>query len=65
MSKDSKKAHPRSGPPKFSGITKHAEALGVSRPHLFLVLTGARKSKRLSTAYARLIQAEKLAEQAA
>jgi hypothetical protein len=57
MPKTGKNPHPRSNAPKFPGITEHAEALGVTRTHLFLVLTGKRQSKRLSTAYARLTRA--------
>ena len=33
-------------------LTAFAESLGVSRPHLYLVLTGKRKSPRIEAAVA-------------
>ena len=39
---------------KFPGITQHARELGCSRPHLWQVLVGQRKSKRLMKAYQKL-----------
>ena len=35
----------------FRGITEDAEELGVSRQHLWFVLTGKRESKSLSRRY--------------
>lgn len=32
---------------RFPGIVKHAETLGVSRIHLYYVLTGVRRSPRI------------------
>jgi hypothetical protein len=57
MSKDTQKPHPRSLAPKFPGIMEQAKALGVSRNHLFKVLTGERKSARLMSAYLKLYKA--------
>lgn len=37
---------------RFPGIVEHAKALGVSRIHLYFVLTGQRSSPRIE-AYAR------------
>ncbi len=54
MSKHTPKKKPRSGQARFPGIAGHARSLGVSRTHLYLVLTGQRKSVRLTTAYERL-----------
>ncbi|NOS70079.1 MAG: hypothetical protein HOP33_09125 [Verrucomicrobia bacterium] len=42
---------------KFPGIGKDAEALGVHRIHLYLVLTGARTSHRLLARYNQLKEA--------
>lgn len=42
----------------FPGITRHAAALGRSRVHLWLVLTGARHSPQLVTEYTRLLSQE-------
>lgn len=36
---------------RFPGIVRHAQALGVSRVHLWFVLTGERRSPRIE-AYA-------------
>ena len=58
-------AHRARGETRFPGIKRHAEALGISRPHLFLVLTGERKSARLITRYRALIHAEKTNQAAA
>ncbi|MGI5868660.1 MAG: hypothetical protein ACOX9C_04340 [Kiritimatiellia bacterium] len=38
----------------FPGIGKHAEQLGVSRPHLWMVLTGRRESRSLMERYEQL-----------
>ncbi len=46
--RNQKKPHPKV---RFPGITEDAAALGVTRPHLWMVLTGARVSKRLTTRY--------------
>ena len=51
------KAKPRSGKALFPGITADAKALGVTRPHLYLVLTGKRTSARLTAAYRKLHKA--------
>lgn len=50
--------HPKRRAVKFPGIVTDAERLGVSRQHLFEVLRGARKSRRLLKRYAALKQAE-------
>lgn len=54
MSKHTPKAKPRSGKARFPGIVEDAQALGVTRTHLFLVLTGKRPSARLKAAYEKL-----------
>ena len=36
---------------KFPGITEDAKKLGVSRPHLWMVLTGTRTSGSLTRRY--------------
>ena len=46
------------GDTRFPGIKRHAQKLGVSRVHLFLVLTGKRTSESLRQRYNELIQAE-------
>lgn len=43
---------------KFPGITRHAEQLGCTRMHLYLVLVGARTSKKLLPAYKALLRSE-------
>lgn len=48
----------RRGETRFPGIKRHAETLGVSRPHLFLVLTGQRKSASLLRRYRELMRSE-------
>jgi hypothetical protein len=58
-------AHRARGETRFPGIKRHAEALGISRPHLFMVLTGKRESARLITRYRELISAEKTTRAAA
>jgi hypothetical protein len=40
--------------PRHAGICRHAEALGVSRGHLHMVLTGRRGSKSLLRRYQEL-----------
>ena len=52
-----KKPHPRSLPPRFPGIVESARALGVSRDHLFKVLTGKRSSASLLERYRALQRA--------
>lgn len=52
--KHTHKAPPRSGPAKYPGITNDAQALGVSRSHLYQVLAGKRPSKRLMRLYFKL-----------
>lgn len=54
MSKHDKKAKPRSGPAIYPDITAQARDLGVSRVHLYLVLSGKRKSARLTAAWRKL-----------
>lgn len=44
----------RRGPPKFPGIVQDAGMLGVTRQHLFAVLTHRRVSHRLLAAYTNL-----------
>ncbi len=44
---------------KFPGIATHAEALGVTRQHLFYVLDGSRTSPHLAAKYRALVAAEK------
>lgn len=44
---------------KFPGIASHAEALGVSRQHLFYVLDGSRTSPALVARYRALLLSEK------
>ena len=36
---------------RFPGITEDAKKLGVSRPHLWMVLTGSRESMSLTRRY--------------
>lgn len=38
-------------PTQFPGISRDAEALGVTRTHLWLVLSGRRQSRRLMRRY--------------
>lgn len=57
--------NPKRGETRFPGIKRHAETLGVSRPHLFLVLTGKRTSESLSRRYAELIRSERKTRKAA
>jgi len=45
---------PRSGAAKFPGITDDARKLGVSRNHLYFVLSGRRISARLMSSYQKL-----------
>lgn len=53
------------GTPRFPGICRRAKTLGVTHTHLFLVLTGQRKSTRLLERYNALVAAEKAAASAA
>lgn len=46
---------------RFPGIVSDAAALGVSRIHLYLVLTGERRSRSLLTRYKALKRAAKVA----
>ncbi len=43
---------------QFPGIATHAEALGVSRQHLYYVLSGARQSPQLAARYRALLRDE-------
>jgi len=49
--------------PAIKGITLDAEALGVTRTHLYLVLTGNRESKPLLKRYRALKREQKKAQQ--
>lgn len=40
---------------RFPFIQQHADELGVSRPHLWQVLTGQRSSPELISSYTRLL----------
>ena len=42
----------------YRGITAHAAALGCTRPHLWMVLTGRRQSKSLTARYDALVKAQ-------
>lgn len=57
MIKHTHKAARRSGPAKFPGIAGDARTLGVSRTHLYLVLSGKRSSARLLKRYLKLRRA--------
>jgi len=48
------KATKRRGPTRYPGIVKAASALGVSRIHLWYVLTSQRQSPKLQQRYAAL-----------
>ncbi|MBC8009952.1 MAG: hypothetical protein H7067_07635 [Burkholderiales bacterium] len=54
MSKNTNKTKPRSGQARFPGIASQARDLGVSRTHLYLVLTKQRQSARLMAAWLKL-----------
>ena len=43
---------------RYPGISDHAKRLGVTRPHLWMVLQGKRKSRRLMERYRKMIGAE-------
>lgn len=45
---------PRRGATRFPGIVADAARLGVNRIHLYLVLTGQRKSPPLTVRYQKL-----------
>ena len=47
---------------RIQGICEDAKALGVTRRHLWGVLTGERVSRRLTAQYKRLVRAKKKAE---
>lgn len=51
----------RRGKTRFPGLVADAKALGVSRVHLWLVLTGQRQSARLTARY-EVLKAEQAAE---
>ena len=53
-------AETRQGPARFPGITRHAKELGVSRIHLWNVLTGRRESRSLTARYQALVESEKV-----
>jgi hypothetical protein len=48
---------------KFPGITEDSKTLGVTRPHLWMVLTGSRVSARLTSRYRELKSNQKGAAQ--
>lgn len=43
---------------RYPGISEHAKRLGVSRPHLWMVLQGQRQSRRLMVRYRKLVAEE-------
>ncbi|MEI6211502.1 MAG: hypothetical protein WCR06_07730 [bacterium] len=43
---------------QYPGIVGHARQLGVSHPHLWMVLTGKRASRRLMARYRDLVRAK-------
>ena len=47
---------------RFPGIVEHAAKLGVTRIHLWMVLTGDRESKRLLRRYRELKRQEAVAK---
>jgi hypothetical protein len=51
-------AKPARGETRFPGIKRHAAALGVTRPHLWMVLTGERQSADLVRRYKELLRSE-------
>ncbi len=51
MKAGSKHKNTRRGPTRFPRIGAACKALGVSRTHLYYVLTGARRSPRLLRRY--------------
>lgn len=53
-SRRASRVRPARGETQFPGISGDAKALGVSRVHLWLVLTGRRRSARLAQRYAQL-----------
>ncbi|HMP73851.1 MAG TPA: hypothetical protein PKE55_11375 [Kiritimatiellia bacterium] len=52
--KDFKLIRGRNRNTRFPGICEHARKLGVSRVHLWYVLTGERKSPRIEQYFAKL-----------
>lgn len=55
-----KRKHKRPATPvRFPGITEDAKNLGVTRPHLWMVLTGARVSAKLTRRYRELKASQK------
>lgn len=53
----SERSKTKRGPTKYPGIVRDASALGVTRIHLWLVLTGRRESRSLTARYAALKKA--------
>lgn len=51
------KEKPKRGPTKYRGIVRAATDLGVTRVHLWLVLTGRRESRPLLARYEHLKKA--------
>lgn len=52
--------HNRRRETRFPGIVRHAEALGVTRPHLWMVLVGEREDKgKLIPKYKQLLRNER------
>jgi 16S rRNA U1498 N3-methylase RsmE len=52
-----RKSSKKRGPTRYPGIVRHASQLGVSRIHLWYVLTGQRDSKPLLRRYHELKEA--------
>jgi hypothetical protein len=44
---------------RFPGITEDSKSLGVTRPHLWMVLTGSRVSAKLTRRYRELKASQK------
>jgi hypothetical protein len=57
LRKHNTKAKPKRGPTKYRGIVRDATNLGVTRVHLWLVLTGRRESRPLLARYEELKKA--------
>jgi len=51
LRKQPSKEKTKRGPTKYPGIVRTAEELGVTRVHLWLVLTGRRESQPLLARY--------------
>jgi hypothetical protein len=54
VTKNKKTDRPQKRQVRFHGITADAKALGYSRPYLWMVLTGAKISRRAAERYAAL-----------